>query len=155
MDPTLIILLVAFVAFAVMSFYLGWVYRPNPFDWKAQASFLVTVVMLIPVVAFVLAQQSGAVARLEAYGVRPLPQVRHVVGITAGQGPAPVWVFAGELPDDEAARRAVLGFYDDPDTRQGWEIGGRGATMIVLERGEARLSVSATSAGSIIYVLRP
>ena len=150
MDPTLVGLLFAFIAFAAVSYYVGFVLPEVGFVWMIKAAFLVTIVMLIPVVAFVLYQQTGAVKRLETYDVVPLPEIRHVVGITAGQGPAPVWVFAGD-----GASGAVLGFYDDPDSRPGWELTERGLTMIVLRRGDARLSVSATSAGQIIYMLRP
>ncbi len=150
MDPTLVGLLVAFIVFAAVSYHLGFRLPDIGWTWKAQTAFLVTIVMLIPAVVFVLFQQTGAVKRLETHDVAPLPEIRHVVGITAGQGRAPVWVFAGDVSSGEA-----LGFYDDPDTRPGWELTERGATMIVLRRGEARLSVSATRAGRIIYMLRP
>ncbi len=150
MDPTLIGLLFAFIVFAAVSYHLGFRLPDIGWTWKAQTAFLVTVVMLIPFVVFVLYRQTGAVERLEAHAVTPLPEIRHAVGITTGQGPAPVWVFAGDVSSREA-----LSYYDDPDTRPGWELSERGVTMIVLRRGEARLSVSATSAGRIIYMLRP
>jgi len=148
--PRLIGLLIVFIALAALSFYVGFLQPRDRFDWRSQAAFLVLTFMLIPVVVFTLTQQAGAVGRLEAHGTTPHPAVRHVLGITAGQCPAPVWVFTSAVED--AAR---LDFYDDPATRPGWEISQRGATMLVLRQGDARLSVSATSTGRIIYMLRP
>ena len=150
MDATLIGLLIGFIAYATVSWYFGFLAPGNGATWRHQTAFLVTTVMLIPAVAYVLYLQTGAVQRLQDHGVTPLPEVRHVVGIAAGQGSAPVWVFAGDV-----TRTDTLVFYDDPETRPGWEVAARGATMIVLRRGDARLSVSATSAGHVIYMLRP
>jgi hypothetical protein len=149
MQPTLIGLLLAFIALAATFFYFGFLHRDRGYASRAQAGFLVLAFMLIPFVAFVLVQQAGATRRLQAYDIVPLPAIEYAIGITAGQGPVPVWVFGGRVTDASA-----LDFYDDPATRPGWEIGERGATMLILRRDGARLSISA-SGGRIIYMMMP
>lgn len=149
MQPTLIGLLLAFIALAALFFKLGFFDRDIGLTYRAQAGFLVLTVMLIPLISFVLVQQAGALSRLQSYDIVPLPNIGNVVGIAAGQGPVPVWVFGGKVTD-----ASVLDFYDDPATRPGWEIGERGATMLILRRDGARLSISASS-GRIIYMMMP
>ena len=149
MQPTLIGLLLAFIALAATFFYFGFLHRDRGYDSRAQAGFLVLAFMLIPFVAFVLVQQAGAIDRLRAQDIAPHPAIRSAIGITAGSGAVPVWVFSSK-----DATPAALDFYDDPATRPGWEIGERGATMLILRRDGARLSISA-SGGRIIYMMMP
>ena len=132
--------MVVFVAGAAVTLHFGFLHPDSAFDWRTKAGFFVLLFMLIPGVAYVLLQQRGAVDRLEKAGIAPLPGIRHAVGITAGQGVPPAWVFAAE-PEDEG-----LSYYDDPHTRSGWALVERGPAMVVLRRGEQRMIISLSDA---------
>jgi hypothetical protein len=139
-DPTLITLLTLFVAGALITFHLGFRHPASSYEWRIKAGFVVLTFMLIPVVTYVLATQRGATERLSSAGIAPLPSIRHAVGIAAGQGQRPVWVFR---TDDEAED---VTFYDDPGTRMGWEIVERGPISLILRRGDERMSVTLSEA---------
>jgi hypothetical protein len=90
MDPVVLLLFVISLAFAALCRHLGWRMRgPNPFAWKAQASFLVSLLLILPFLGGVLVAQSRAPDRLRALGVEPHPEVRHVVGWAMGIGARP------------------------------------------------------------------
>ena len=152
MDPSLIGLLALFIAGAALTYHFGFVHPSSTLEWRIKAGFVVFTAMLIPVVVYVLVLQSGAVDRLGRLGVEPFPGVRHVVGAAAGQGEAPVWVFA-----TDPAGGPALEWYDDPATRTGWTIAERSAGTLILVRDEARLSIATSGTGSskrVIYLLR-
>jgi hypothetical protein len=136
-------LLLALLAMAAVSCHYGFRRPPPVSAGRLQAAFLLTVCMLIPLVSYALALQSGAQARLARLGIEPHPAIRHVVGIAAGQGDWPIWVFATRGGGD-----AALGFYDDPARHRDWEVLERGAKILVLGRGDARLSVSSSGSGA-------
>jgi hypothetical protein len=152
-QPSLLWLQLAFVALAAATYHLGFVRPPRVGAWRLQAAFLVTICLLIPAVAYTLVLQAGARERLAGVGIVPHPAIRHAVGIAAGQGERPVWVFTAA--GDGAG---ALEFYDDPATRPGWEILERGPLMTVLGRDGTRLSVTAADAGTsatLIYFMVP
>ena len=102
MYPTLIGLLIVFVALAIPSISCGFLHPQHRFDWRSQAAFIARTFMLIPAVAFTLSQQAAVAQHLDAHGITPPPSVRHVVSITARQGGAPVWAFTGAVEDATA-----------------------------------------------------
>ena len=99
MDHTLIFLLIFSLALAVVSYYFG-IHRPLPVGaWRSQSAFVVLTFMLIPILVYVLVDQSGAIGRLEGTGIRAHPGIKESVGIANGKGDNPTWVFevqAGE-----------------------------------------------------------
>jgi hypothetical protein len=153
MDPTLIGLLILFLAGSALTYYLGFVRPPTIMQWRVKGAFVILTFMLIPVVISVLYLQVGAVLRLERFGILPLPGIVHVVGIAAGQGERPVWVFTAE-----GAGAHDLAFYDDPATRQGWEVAERGTMSLILVREGQRMSVTLSEtwrSRSVIYLAVP
>jgi hypothetical protein len=153
MDPTLVGLLILFLAGSALTYHFGCRRPPAIMRWRIQGGFVVFTFMLIPVAVYVLSLQAGAVDRLVRLGIRPLPGIVRVVGIAAGQGERPVWGFAAE-----GAGAHDLAFYDDPATRPGWEKPQRGPMMLILVREGRRMSVTLSEtwrARSVIYLALP
>jgi hypothetical protein len=156
MDPVVLLLFVISLAFAALCRHLGWRMRgPNPFAWKAQASFLVSLLLILPFLGGVLVAQSRAPDRLRALGVEPHPEVRHVVGWAMGIGARPVWMFRAN-----GEPGALLDHYLHPSTRPGWELLSHTPGLeLLLEREEMRLWITARQDGrrgaSLTYYYLP
>lgn len=139
-DPLVLLLFIGSLALASLCWHLGWGHRgPNPFRWKAQASFLAVVVLLIPFLGGTLVAQARAQERLRALGVEPHPELRHVVGWAMGIGSQPVWLFRAE--GDPAS---LLEYYLNPETRTGWEVQSHAPGLgVFLEREGQQLRITA------------
>lgn len=84
--------------------------------WLAQASFIITAFLLIPLVVFVLYNQATSIERLEAFGISPHPAIKHATGIVNGQGENPIWTF-----DVNDETQQILDYYRASLTNSRWE----------------------------------
>jgi len=149
-------LLVALLLLGGLTFYLGFASRERSlWRWLPQAS-LVVCVPLIAVVSYAAWQEHTGIAQL-AYFIDPY-------------APVSVLTWAPPIPGDGSRHwivttpdppTRVVAFYQDPAHRRGWDLLERGATMLVLKKEAACLSImiSRQSGGragtSIVYALVP
>ena len=150
MDPTLIVLLFAVVAFAAALYYLyverGW------YDWggRARAGIIVLVGVLAPVLVMTLWQQDGAKAALAAHGISIHPGLGSSVGIATGTiASGASWVF--EFDGEQAA---LLDYYRDAPHRDGWEIAEDSDVLLILTKENQRLTISANDDTAIFQLGR-
>lgn len=117
MDPAVVILLIALLAIAAQAAWFGFVSPPRVLAWLAQAGFVTTTFLLIPVTLYVLHNQATSVDRLEAFGILPYPAIKHASGIANGEGENPVWVF--DVSDEP---HQILEFYRAAMSETPWVI---------------------------------
>ncbi len=152
MEPTLIYLAIACTALAGLFYYFGFIRRDKPVYWISQSSFIALVFLVIPVLVVVLWQQEGALERLSERGITPHPAIDGSVGVTAGQGAQPVWVF--ETLSDS---RVDLSFYADESNRKGWAIRQMNEMMVIMSKDEMIMTIMTTNSSRdnhISYTLR-
>jgi len=82
---------------AAEGYYFGFVRPPKVLAWLQQATFILMLLMMIPLVSFALWKQAGAVERLANTGVKPHPGILHSVGLATGPS---TWVFKAKNTSD-------------------------------------------------------
>lgn len=117
MDPAVIILLIALLVLAAEAAWFGFIRPARVLAWLAQAGFVVTAFLLIPIVLFVLHNQATSIDRLKAFGISPHPAIKHATGFANGHGENPVWVF-----DANDEPRQILESYRTAMADTRWEI---------------------------------
>ena len=139
LQNSLIWFLVFCLVWAPIAFYFGFLRPTKTGAWQHQAAFIVDILMLVPIISFVLFQQSGAIERLELEGFSAHSSIVESVGITNGTGAEPEWVF-------EAADSAekILDYYRAPQSRPEWELTTDSKVMLILKRGEQRMTIGAS-----------
>ena len=150
MDLTIIVLLIVVVAFAAALYYLyihkGW------YDWgyRARASIIVLVGVLVPVLVMALWQQHHARDALAAHGVSIHPALGSSVGIATGSvASGEHWVF-----EFDGKRSELLGYYREASHRPGWDITEDNGVFLILSRGDQRLMIAGGDATAVFQLSR-
>ena len=150
MQPQLVVLLIICVVLAAQGYYFGFVRPPKALAWLQQATFIMMLFMIIPLVSLTLWRQSGAVERLASTGVKPHPGILYPVGLATGPS---IWVFKTKSnPED------VKSFYHSKDSLDGWELISRFDNMFIVSNGEEKMTISMSrnaDSKTIIYMILP
>lgn len=150
MQPQLVVLLIICAVLASQGYYFGFVRSPKALAWLQQATFILMLFMIIPLVSLVLWKQSGAVERLASTGVKPHPGILYPVGLATGPSK---WVFkAKSTPED------IISFYHLKDSLDGWVLISRSDSMLIVANGEENMTISMsrnTDSQTIIYMMLP
>ena len=150
MQPELIVLLISCVVLAAQGYYFGFVRPPKVLAWLQQATFVLMLFMMLPLVSFALWKQSGAVERLASTGVKPHPDILHAIGLATGPS---TWVFKSKSnPED------VKSFYHSEDSLQGWELISSSDDMLIVSNGDEKMTISMSrnaDSTTIIYMILP
>ena len=149
MDLSLLAILVFCVLFAAVLYYLIFVKKDVLPDGRAQSGLVTALFVITPVLVIVLWYQSGSESRLQKLGFNPYPGFVSSSGIAAGQGKAPIWVFA--IEGDEGS---VLQFYKSNENHLGWSLVSESEMGLIFERGSERLSVS-VGEGNVVFSMKP
>ena len=137
MQTSLIYLFFFSLFMAGLTFYIGFIRPPRVLAWLSKAAFLTWLFLLMPVLGYVLYQQSGAMDRLESQGITVHPAISESIGIANGVGDEPTWLFSveGDLKE-------VMEFYRSEDSRPGWTMAGGSDTVIILEKGMSKMAIA-------------
>lgn len=117
MQTSLILLLIFSLVLSIQGYYLGFYRPPAVLAWLAQSTFVIATFMLIPILAYVLFTQSGAIERLESTGIRAYPGIKESIGISTGRGDNPTWVFEVRASSEE-----VREFYGSKENTGEWSF---------------------------------
>ena len=137
MDATLLVLLLASLAFAALLAYFIFVRREWDIGGRGRAGIFTILFVIAPVLVIAMVLQSGADTRLQEAGFVPHASFDSVSGVAAGLGDEPYWVF-----DSAAGRDAILAFYRLPENHPGWRLTGDSAGRLVFERQGKRMLVN-------------
>ena len=117
MDTTLIYYLIACLISAALLYYVYVVRGASDLGAGGRAALVVIAALLIPVLIVVLWQQHKSFHRLEDLGFAIHGELRHNVGVAAGIGPEPTWLYATDAP-----ARDIVNFYRSPAHHRGWTL---------------------------------
>ncbi len=139
MQPSIILLLLLFIGLAALAYYLSFVQPPRCLSHLSRRAFPVYL-LLIAFTIWALSRQATDQSRLEALGLIAHPSLEHSIGVPAGPGIDPTWVFHASTPP-----RAILEFYRNQENREGWSLrSDNSPLMLVLEKEDRRLTIAAT-----------
>jgi hypothetical protein len=151
MQNSLILLLILSLALSLQGYYFGF-HRPLAvLSWLAQSTFVIATFMLIPILVYVLAMQSGALKRLENAGIRPFPGITESVGIANGKGDSPTWMFKVRASGDE-----IREFYTSSENTGDWSFQGDDGIYLRFRRNEKLMKIAFRqnlSSDTLIYMI--
>lgn len=150
MQPQLVGLIIICAVLAAQGYYFGFVRPPKVLAWLQQATFILMLFMIIPLVLFVIWKQDGAAERLASTGVKPHPSILHAVGLATGPSK---WVFKVKSNPE-----GVKSFYHSEDSLEGWELISRSDSMLIVSNGEEKMTISMSrnaDSTTIIYMMLP
>ena len=139
MQNSLIWILVFCLAWAPIAFYFGFLRPAKTGAWQHQAALIIDLFLLVPIIGFVLFQQSGAIKRLELEGFSAHPSILESVGLTNGAGTEPEWVFEAAESSEE-----ILDYYRASQSRPEWTLTTDSEVILILRRGEQRMTIAAS-----------
>jgi hypothetical protein len=135
----------------LQGYYFG-LYRPVAvLPWLAQSTFVIATFMLIPILVYVLATQSGAIARLENVGIRPYPGIKGSVGIANGRGDNPTWVF-----EVQGSSKAIREFYRSAENTGNWSFQGDDGIYLRFSKNDQIMKIAFRdnwSSDTLIYII--
>jgi hypothetical protein len=151
MEYSLLFLLIFSLLLALQGYYFGF-YRPLPVAaWLAQSAFVIATFMLVPILAYLLVEQSGAIKRLENTGIQPYPGIKESVGIANGRGDNPTWMF-----EVQASSAEINEFYRTTENTGDWSFQGDDGIYLRFRRNDQVLKIAfrdGHSSGILIYII--
>ncbi len=151
MEKSIVLLLIFSFVLAITSFYLGFIKPSKKLGFTAKSSFVLVVIILIPLFSGILWFQSSAKERLMETGVVIYPGVGETIGIAFGTGERPVWLFRTGTD-----KLSIGSFYTNENNRPGWslvESGEQDATLINNNHKMTIKSQTGPEKGSIMYLM--
>jgi len=152
MQVSLLFLLAVAILLSVQGYYFGYVRPPVVLAWLQQATFIISTFLLVPVLVYVLLNQSGAVKRLAETGIRPYPRITESVGVANGFGENPTWVF-----EVDATVNEVREFYQAKANTGDWTLQNDAGVFLSFKKGEATMTIAyrqGVSGNTLIYLLK-
>ncbi len=150
MNQTLIWFVIACLLWVALLYWIFIVRREPDLGAGGRSAIVIVGGLIIPVLIAALWIQSQSVSRLEKLGLTVFDGLGSTVGIAAGIGENPIWVF--ELDASEAD---ALNFYRDPGNHQSWSLRSSTENSLTLTRGNAQLQIQATSGNATFLVSEP
>ena len=92
--------------------------------------------VIVPVLSIVLLLQGGAKGRLVEVGITPHPAIEETIGVAAGIGSTPLWVFRVNTTAESVAE-----FYRTEANREGWKLLSDSRDALILGRDHNRMSI--------------
>ena len=148
MQPQIVVLLIICGVLAAQGYYFGFVRPPKVLAWLQQATFVLMLFMMVPLVWFALWKQSGAVERLASTGVKPHPGIQHAIGLATGPS---IWVFKSKSTTED-----LRSFYHSEEGLDGWELFSSSDDMLIVSNGHEKMSISMSrnaDSTTIIYMM--
>ncbi len=151
MEKSIVLLLFFSVVLAVTSFYLGFINPAKNLSLAVKISFILVILILIPLFTAILWLQSGAKERLSITGIVPYPELKETIGVAFGIGERPVWLF--KTGEDNVSIRS---FYSNENNRQGWKLLDIDKQNVTLGKKDKIMIITSQTGmdkGSIMYVI--
>jgi len=151
MEKSIILLLFFSFVLAITSFYLGFIKPSKKLGNAAKSSFVLVIIILIPLFAGILWFQSSAKERLMETGIVPYPGIGETIGIAFGAGERPVWLFRTGTD-----KLSIGSFYTNENNRPGWKITESEEQSAILINNKNKMIIKSqigSEKGSVMYLM--
>ena len=95
------------------------------------------MLFIAPILATTLYYQSGAKDRLKENGFTPHSSFESSVGVAAGTGDNPIWMFSTEF--DKAS---IVDFYKQEQNHEGWTLSGEDEKWLFFIKNDKKMRIN-------------
>ena len=149
MDTSLIITLIVLLLFAWSLYYYLFIKRESDFFYLGKSGLVIIMFMIVPILATVLYYQAGAKDRLSATGFPSHSSFESSVGVAAGTGDNPIWMFSTEL--DEAV---IIDFYKQEQNHKGWELSSENEEWLIFTKKDKKMRINISN-NTALFMISP
>jgi len=149
MDTSLIITLIVLLLFAWSLYYYLFIKRQSDFFYLGKSGLVIVMFMIVPILVTVLYYQAGAKDRLSTTGFPPHSSFESSVGVAAGTGDNPIWMFSTEL--DKAS---IVDFYKQKQNHQGWELSSEDEKWLIFSKKNKNMRINITNS-TVLFMIAP
>lgn len=150
MDQTLIYFLIGCIVWAALLYYVFLVRKAADLGAGGKSAFVVVSGLLIPLLALALWNQNESHARLQEHGFAVYHGFENAVGVAAGAGSEPTWLYALSTPSD-----AVLEFYRRPENHSEWQLVSETPDSLAFERGVQKMTLRVSDENAAFLLFTP
>ncbi len=149
MDTSLIITLIVLLLFAWSLYYYLFIKRESDFFYLGKSGLVIIMLMIVPILVTVLYYQAGAKDRLSASGFPPHSSFGSSVGVAAGTGENPIWMFSTELE-----KQAIIDFYEQEQNHQGWKLEGEDEKWLTFVKNDKKMRINISN-DTVLFMIAP
>ena len=147
MDTSLIITLIVLLLFAWSLYYYLFIKRESDFFYLGKIGLVIIMFVIVPILSTVLYYQDGAKDRLSATGFTPHSSFESSIGVAAGTGDNPIWMFSTEL--DKAS---IIDFYKQEQNHKSWELEGEDEKWLIFTKNNQKMRINITNDTVLLMV---
>lgn len=149
MDTSLIITLLALLLFAWALYYYLFIKRESDFFYLGKSGLFIIMIFIVPILASVLYYQAGAKDRLKSNGFTPHSSFSSSVGVAAGTGENPIWMFSTELD-----KELLITFYKEEQNHKGWELTSEDEKWLIFTKNDKDMRININN-NTILFMIAP
>ena len=137
MDTLLIITLSALLLFALALYYYFFIKRESDFLFLGKSGLFIIMFFIAPIIVTTLYYQSGAKDRLQKSGFTPHSSFESSIGVAAGTGENPIWMFTTKF--DKAS---IIDFYKQEINHQDWKLTGEDEEWLFFIKNDKKMRIN-------------
>lgn len=149
MDTGLIWTLLFCWSLAALLYYVVIVRQERDLGGWGISSLFALIFVITPILLMALWSQKGAEDRLLEIGFKPHPSFDSSIGIAAGVGENPTWIFS-----TTAAEGVLIDYYKDRENRGTWRVSSENEGGLLFEKGRQRMTLF-VGGGNVVFSLQP
>ena len=149
MDTSLIITLAGLLLFAWALYYYLFIKRESDFFFLGKSGLFIIMFFIVPIIATMLYYQSGAKDRLQKSGFTPHSSFKSSVGVAAGTGDNPIWMFTTEFD-----KQAIVDFYKQKQNHQGWKLTDENKKWLIFSKKDKKMSINISN-NTALFMIAP
>ena len=149
MDTSLIITLSALLVFAWALYYYFFVKHGKDFFFLGKSGLFIIMLFIAPIIATTLYYQSGAKDKLQKTGFTPHSSFESSIGVAAGTGDNPIWMFSTEL--DKAS---IIDFYKQEQNHQSWTLTDEDEKWLTFTKKDKKMRINISN-NTALFMLAP
>ena len=149
MDTSLIITLISLLLFAWALYYYLFIKRESDFFFLGKSGLFIIMIFIAPIIATTLYYQSGAKDKLKKSGFTPHSSFESSIGVAAGTGDNPIWMFSTEL--DKAS---IIDFYKQEKNHKSWELEGEDEKWLIFTKNNQKMRINISN-NTALFMIAP
>ena len=147
MDTSLIITLAGLLLFAWALYYYLFIKRVSDFFFLGKSGLFIIVFFIVPIITTTLYYQSGAEDRLQKSGFTPHSSFESSIGVAAGTGDNPIWMFS-----TNSDKQAIIDFYKQEQNHQGWKLTDEDEKWLIFTKKDKKMRINITNKTALFMI---
>ena len=149
MDTSLIITLTVLLLFVWSLYYYLFIKRESDFFYLGKIGLVIIMFVIVPILATVLYYQGGAKERLNTTGFTPHSSFESSIGVAAGTGDNPIWMFSTEFN-----KASLIDFYKQEQNHKGWKLTSEDEKWLIFSKKNQNMRINISNS-TALFVIAP